>query len=73
MNAMYLMVDILPDVAQLSLLLQKCDLNIASVKTTIENLKNRIKSPQNGSSYFQRELKEKLVLSKDGTVKELKF
>ena len=72
---MHFLLDILPHVAQLSLLLQKRDIDIAAVKPAVENLKNRVKSANNGSSYFQKELKDKLVQSKhkDGTVKELKF
>ena len=52
--------DILPYVAQVSLLLQKQDIDVAAVNPALTDLLNKIATAEKGSAFFQRELKEKL-------------
>ena len=74
---LHLLLDILPHVAQLSLLFQKQNIDIAAVRPAIDTLKKKIKLAESGSSSSQTDLKDKLVQTKDKSdsnkVKALKF
>ena len=76
---LHLLMDILPSLALMSLVLQKTDVDISSVRPALNGVIDTIKGAKAGSghskSYYQREFKEKKVVSKDkdGKVKSITF
>ena len=65
--------DILPTVAQVGLVLQKQDVDIAAINPGLTDLKDKIKQAKKGKAFYQREFNEKLNVKKgkDETVKEV--
>ena len=59
MTVLHMLMDILPYVAQVTLLLQKQDIDVAAVNPALIDLLNKVATAEKGSDIFQRELKEK--------------
>ena len=72
---MHMMMDILPSVSQMSMILQKRDIDIAAINPALSGLKDKIKAAKKGTTHYQTELSEKLVKTKDdaGAVTSVKF
>ncbi|XP_021339253.1 zinc finger protein 862-like [Mizuhopecten yessoensis] len=70
---LYLLMDILPSVAQMSMVLQKQDIDVAAVKPAFEGLKDKIKLARRRKSHYQEELREKLKTKKAGDVTEVEM
>ena len=70
-----LLMDILPTLSQLSMQLQKRDLDIASVHPALRTVESEVKKAKTGSSYYQQKLLEGLVKKrdKDGVLIEVKY
>ena len=58
--------DGLPSVSQLSMILQKSDMDISCVYPCVSGLQSKLKEARKGSSYYQSTLKEQLGRKKDG-------
>lgn len=58
--AMHMMMDIIPHLAQLCLLLQKSDLDIAAIKPAIQATLSSIQRAESGTTHYQSEMKGKL-------------
>ena len=52
-TVLHLLMDILPYVAQVSLLLQKQDIDVAAVNPALTDLLNKIATAEKGSAFFQ--------------------
>ena len=63
---MHMMMDIIPHLAQLCLLLQKSDLDIAAIKPAIQNTLTSIQRAESGSTPYQSELKTSLKKVTEG-------
>ena len=61
----YMLMDILPAVATMSMLLQKRDLDLSAVKPALSDLISKIRAAEKGKTHYQRELLETLVKTKD--------
>ena len=72
---LYMFMDILPSVSQMSLVLQKQDIDIAAINPALTDLKDKIKQAKKGKAFYQREFNEKLSVKKgkDEKVKEVLF
>ena len=72
---LFMFMDILPSVSQMSLVLQKQDIDIAAINPTLSDLKDKIKQAKKGKAFYQREFNEKLNVKKgkDEKVKEVLF
>lgn len=70
-----MLMDILPAVAQVSMMLQKQDVDIAVTNAALSNLKDRIKLAKKGNTHYQSELLAKLEKKKDkdGITKEVVY
>ena len=55
---MHMMMDILPSVSQMSMILQKRDIDIAAINSALSGLKDIIKSAKKGKTHYQTELSE---------------
>ena len=75
LTVLHMLMDVLPFVANVSLLLQKRDIDVAAVHPALKDLENKIATAEKGSGLYQKELKERLEQkkSKDGSIKELKY
>ena len=60
-----MLMDVLPSVNQVSLLLQKRDLDIACLQPALKTLKEKIKKAKLGTAHYQSELMDKLDKTKD--------
>ncbi|KAL8591230.1 hypothetical protein ACOMHN_019206 [Nucella lapillus] len=56
-----ILMDILPSLAQLSMVLQKQDLDIACVQPALNGVKNKLKTARSGKAHYQIDLLDKLV------------
>ena len=72
---LYMFMDILPSVSQMSLILQKQDIDIAAINPALTDLKDKIKQAKKGKAFYQREFNEKLNIKKgkDEKVREVLF
>lgn len=71
---LHMLMDILPSVAQISMVLQKRDVDIAVVNPALEGLKEKIKITKKRKSHYQMELQEKLKKKLEGdTTTEVSF
>ncbi|KAL8568827.1 hypothetical protein ACOMHN_035590 [Nucella lapillus] len=70
-----ILMDILPSLAQLSMVLQKQDLDIACVQPALNGLKNKLKTARSGKAHYQIGLLDKLVKEKnsDGEIIGAKY
>lgn len=64
-SVLHLLMDILPSVAQMSMVLQKQDIDIAAVKPAFDGLKDKIKLAKRRKSHYQCELQEKLQMKEN--------
>lgn len=55
LSILHMLMDILPSVAQLSMVLQKQELDVATVKPAISGLLDKIKNVKKGHGHFQSE------------------
>ncbi|XP_046574757.1 transmembrane protein C17orf113-like [Haliotis rubra] len=73
---LHVLMDVLPSVAQMSLVFQKQDIDIAVVQPALNGLKNKLTLIKSGQSHYQAEFKEqiKCVIDKDtGHTKSVSF
>ena len=75
LTTLYMMMDILPSVAQMSMSLQKQDVDVATVTPVLQGLKDKIKLAEKGDAFYQKEFQVKLekIKDDDGKTKEVKF
>ena len=66
---MYMFMDILPSVSQMSLILQKQDIDIAAINPALSDLKDKIKQAKKGKAFYQREFTNKISIRKDKSEK----
>ena len=69
---LYMMMDIIPQLSQMSLLLQKSELDIAAVGPALDHLFLTFKSVKDEKSYYQKQLEEHLKFTKAGSDKSTK-
>ncbi|XP_021373041.1 zinc finger protein 862-like [Mizuhopecten yessoensis] len=60
---LHIMMDIIPQLAQMSMLLQKSDLDVAALTPALDNIHSSLKRADTGHTYYQSILHEKLVTS----------
>lgn len=70
---LHIMMDIIPNLAQLCLLLQKCDLDIATVKPAIQNTLSTVKKVDKGKTHYQKMMQEKCVTTTSNDKQKLSF
>lgn len=66
---MYMFMDILPSVSQMSLILQKQGIDIAVINPALSDLKEKIKLAKKGKAFYQREFSDKISIEKDKSEK----
>jgi hypothetical protein len=60
-----MLMDILPYVSQMSMALQKRDLDISSVSSALKSLEERLETVAKGKTHYQSEFKDKLEKTRD--------